>query len=134
MSVTRNALSRKSAGGMSNGQRLPKNNHVRKWPSSAELEIASKQAQIGELQTGIRWLEGERDRLSWLFEAMPVGVLVMDEHGNIKYFSSQLAKIVGYRRTILADGSLARLIVQSDVPVFLDHLRRCKLSQGIITS
>jgi PAS domain S-box-containing protein len=96
--------------------------------------LASKQAQIEELKTRIRWLEEERDRLSWLFEAMPVGVLVMDEHGNIKDFSSQLSKIVGYRRAILADGSLARLVVQSDVPVFLDHLRRCKISQGIITS
>jgi PAS domain S-box-containing protein len=96
--------------------------------------MASKEAQIEELKARVRWLEGERDRLSWLFEAMPVGVLVMDEHGNIKDFNNQLTRIVGYRRATLADGSLARLIVQSDVPVFLDHLRRCKLLQGIITS
>jgi PAS domain S-box-containing protein len=96
--------------------------------------MASKEAQIEELKARVRGLEGERERLSWLFEAMPVGVLVMDEHGNIKDFSSQLAKIVGYRHAILADGSLARLIVQSDIPVFLDHLRRCKMSQRLITS
>src|SRR5215470_14095253 len=102
MSVTRNALSRKSAGGMSNGQRSPGNNHHRKWPSSAELEMASKQAQIEELKARTRWLEGERERLSWLFEAMPVGVLVLDEHGNIKDFSSQMAKIVGFRHATLA--------------------------------
>src|SRR5262245_33988601 len=121
MSVTRNALSGKSVGGMSNGQRSPRNNH-RKWPSSMELELASQQSQIQELQARIRWFEEERDRTSWVFEALPVGYVLLDEDGNIKGFNRELEKMLGFKHGVLAHGPMARLIFQPDLPAFLEHL------------
>ncbi len=96
--------------------------------------MGGQQAQMEELQARIRWLEGERERVSWLLEAVSVGFVVMDEHGNVKEFNAQLERMLGFKRGVIGRGPLARLIMQPDIPVFLDHLRRCKFSQMVTTS
>jgi PAS domain S-box-containing protein len=96
--------------------------------------MGGPQAQMEGLQARIRWLEGERERVSWLLEAVSVGFVVMDEHGNVKEFNAQLERMLGFKRGVVGRGPLARLIMQPDIPVFLDHLRRCKFSQMVTTS
>jgi PAS domain S-box-containing protein len=134
MSVTRNASSRKSVGGQSNGDHPSRNNH-RKWGSAKNLQIAGQGTQIEELQARVRWLEQERERVSWLLDAMPVGFVLLDEHGIAKEFNAQLEKMLGLKRgTLHNDGPLGRLILQEDLPIFLDHLRRCRASKEVTTS
>lgn len=99
-----------------------------------QLAMASQQEEIEELQGRIRWLEQERERVSWLFEAVPVGYVVMDEYGNIKEFNRQLEKMLGFKRGVLAHGPLAHLIFQADLPAFLEHLRRCRHSNEIVAT
>jgi PAS domain S-box-containing protein len=96
--------------------------------------MASLQTHVEELQARVRWLEQERERSSWLFEVVPVGYLLLDENGLVKEFNRQVEKMLGFRRGILADGPLSRLVVPADVPAFLEHLRRCKFSHEAVTS
>src|SRR5215813_10554048 len=134
MPVSRSVSTRKATGDHSNGHSpLRRNHHRRTWPS-AEREHASQQARIEELQAQIRWLQQQREQVSWLFEAVPIGYVLVDEHGNISEFNRELEKMLGYKRGVLAQGSLARLVVQNDVPAFLDHLRRCKYATESVSS
>src|SRR5262249_11871846 len=133
MSVTRNASTRRSVGGTTNGERPARRSDNRKI-SGEELQLARQQARIEELQARLRWLESEHDRVSWLFDAVPVGFVLMDEHGNVREFNAQFEKMLGFKRGFLAPGSLAPLVLQSDLSVFLDHLRRCKSAQDAISS
>jgi PAS domain S-box-containing protein len=96
--------------------------------------MSRQEARIEELQARVRWLESEHERVSWLFDAVPVGFVLMDEHGNAKEFNAQFENMLGFKRGFLGPGSLARLILQPDLPVFLDHLRRCKSSQEAVSS
>jgi len=98
------------------------------------MEMASHQVQIEELIARIRWLEEERERISWLFETVPVGYVLMDENGNVREFNCQLEKMLGFKQGVLAHGPLAHLIFQADVPAFLEHLRRCKQSHDAVSS
>jgi len=119
---------------MSNGHRASENNARRKSASARELEMTTQEGRIDELRARIRWLEEEREGLAWLHEAVPLGSVVMDEHGEIKEFNRQFEKMLGFRRGMLGPGSLARLTLQRDVPVLLEHLRRCKHSTEVISS
>jgi PAS domain S-box-containing protein len=96
--------------------------------------MASKEARIEVLQVRIRRMEEERERVTWLLEAVPVGYVVMDENGNVKEFNRRLEQMLGFPNGVPVHGPLARLIMQADVPVFLDHLRRCKSSREAVTS
>jgi PAS domain S-box-containing protein len=119
---------------MPNGQRSSRNNYHLKLESAKDLEIARQQARLEELQARIRWLEEERERVSWLFDAVPVGFVLMDEHGNAKECNARLGKMLGFKRGVVGPGPLARLILPADLPVFLDHLRRCKLGIETIST
>jgi len=99
-----------------------------------EMEMASQQTQIEELKAQVRWLEEERERVSWLFEVVPVGYVLMDENGYVREFNPQLEKMLGFKRGVLARGPLARLIFQPDAAAFLEHLRRCKNSNDVVTT
>jgi PAS domain S-box-containing protein len=98
------------------------------------MEMASQQTQIEELKAQVRWLEEEREGISWLFEIVPVGYVLMDENGYVREFNPQLEKMLGFKRGVLARGPLARLIFQPDVPAFLEHLHRCKNSNEVVTT
>ena len=99
-----------------------------------EMETASQQTQIEELKAQVRWLEEEREGISWLFEVVPVGYVLMDENGYVREFNPELEKMLGFKRGVLGRGPLARLIFQPDVSAFVEHLRRCKNSNEVVTT
>jgi PAS domain S-box-containing protein len=134
MALARSVLNRRASEGQSNGHRSERRNNHRVWPSAREMEIASQRARIEDLETQVHRLEQERDRVSWLFEAMPIGYVLLDENGIVQDFNPQIERLLGYKRGGLAHGPLARLIVQADVPIFLDHLRRCEFSHEAVSS
>jgi PAS domain S-box-containing protein len=110
------------------------NNHDPVRSSVVEKEMASQQSQLEELHAQIRWSDDERDRNSWLLEAVPVGYVLMDEHGNVKEVNRQFEKMVGQRAKTLVEGPLARLVFQADVAAFREHLRHCKQSSEVVTT
>src|SRR5689334_14787018 len=116
MSAIRNASARGSVG-TSNGSRPARNNNYRKRPSAEEVEMSRQEARIEELQERVRSLETELERVSWLFDAVPVGYVLMDEHGNARELNAQLEKMLGFKRGFLAPGSLSRLILPPDLPI-----------------
>src|SRR5215831_17037051 len=133
MPVTRSALSRKSARESSNGDST-RNDHHDLRPSAVDMEMDSQQAHVEELKAEVRLLEKERDQVSWLFEALPAGYVLLDENGFVHEFNRQIEKLLGFRQGVLSRGPLARLVVQADVPKFLEHLRVCRFSQQPVTS
>jgi len=96
--------------------------------------MPTQPARIDELQARIRWLEEERERSAWLHEAVPLGSVIIDERGEIKEFNHQFQTMLGFKGGALRSGTLTQLTLQADVPILLDHLRRCKLSTRVITS
>lgn len=92
------------------------------------MEMASQKAQLEKLQSQVRWLEEERERVAWLFEAVPLGYVLIDENGFVREFNRRLEKMLGLRLGTTVPVPLARFIHQGDVPAFHAHLRQCKSS------
>src|ERR1051326_1579156 len=134
MALTRSVSTRKAAGGQSNGHSPSRRIRRRTWPSNGEVETASHQSRIEELEAQVRHLEQERDRNSWLFETVPVGYVLIDEKGIVQEFNRQVEKMLGLRRGMLVRGALSALVFQADIPIFLQHLRRCKSSNALVTT
>jgi len=134
MSLTRSGAIRKTTGGLSNGHRSPKDDRHRALPSAAETEIARQQAHIEDLQAQVHQLERRCEQSSWLFEAVPLGYVLVDKDGFIKEFNPRLATMLGFRKGVLAQGPLTRLVVPTDVPAFLEHLRKCKSTRTAVTT
>jgi PAS domain S-box-containing protein len=99
-----------------------------------DIQRRNQQAQIEELKAQIRLREKERDQISWLFEAVPVGYVLVDENGLMHEFDRQVEKLLGFRRGVLSRGPFARLVVQADIPKFLEHLRLCRFSPHPVTT
>src|ERR1051325_5587425 len=135
MSITRSISPRRTSPGQSNGHGPSRRNaHERAWTSTRDMEIASLKTHIQQLQLQIDRLEAEREQLSWLFEAVPVGYVLIDENGRIREFNRQLVKMFGFRQGVLSHGPFSRLVSQSDLPKFLGHLRRCKGAREIVST
>src|ERR1043166_4296098 len=135
MALTRSVSTRKASGGQSNGHSPSGRDRRRTWPSEGEMETATHhQSRIEELEAQVRQLEQERDRNLWLFETMPVGYVLIDEKGTVQEFNRQVEKMLGLRRGMLVRGALSALVFQADIPIFLQHLRRCKTSNDLVTT
>ncbi len=122
----------------SNGHFPRRNDRRPAGPTAADIEVAAQQAELDQLRSRVRWLEGELERDSALFDLVRVGYVLLDQKGIAREFNSQFEKMVGFKPGSLAEGPLARLIVQADLKIFLDHLRRCSTSDvitpGVITT
>src|SRR5262249_7585639 len=82
----------------------------------------------------LREAEQERDRISWLFDIVPIGYVLLDDNGSVKDTSRSLEKLLGFKPGMLLTGPLVRLLVKADVPAFLNHLRQCKLAACAVTT
>jgi PAS domain S-box-containing protein len=101
---------------------------------AGSVELASRRSAMEELKARVRWLEEERQRLSQLVDAVPVGLVLLDDKGQIKLLNRQFEKMLGFRQRVLNHGSFSSLVLKPDVPVFLDHLRRCRNSEEAVLS
>lgn len=132
MALTRSNSKGKLPALSSNGH-LPRRNCRRPaGPTTADFEASSRQAELDQLRLRVKWLEGELERDSALLDLVRVGYVLLDQNGIARDFNSQFEKMLGFKDGAMAKGPLARLIVQEDIKVFLDHLRRCGAS-GVMT-
>lgn len=128
MSSRRPALSRRSANGFSNGHPNLKTSR------SAAIGMDRLRTRIKELQGQVEGLQQEHDRFTWVFDAMPVGYVLMDGEGFVHDSKGRVDKMLGFRPGMPKKGSLMRLLKPEDVPAFLEHLRRCRSAQAPVTT
>jgi len=101
---------------------------------SGSVEMASRHSAMDELKARVRWLEDERERLSGLVDAVPVGFVLLDDNGHIRHFNREFETMFAFRGAVLNRLPFTRLVLQPDIPVFLDHLRRCAKSDEAVSS
>lgn len=73
-------------------------------------------------------LEGSRNRYSVLYDSSPLGYVTFDSTGRIIEVNLTAANLIGMERSQLLNTPMYLFVVKSDVKLFLDHLRRCKLT------
>lgn len=98
------------------------------------MQLASQRLRIKELEKQVRRLKEQREEISWVFEALPVGYLLLDEQGKLLAFNRELEEMLGLKVGLLARRRFSPLILQSDIPIFLRHLRRCSNSRESVSS
>src|SRR5262245_43871841 len=131
MSLKRSAPSKEMSRVLSKSKRSA---HNQRRHSMSETKKAALVSQIEDLQAQVGWLEQEREHFSSLFDAMPVAYVLMDEDGIVNEFNKQLEVVLGFRHGILGCGPLVRLVMAADVPLFLEHLRQCKVARTSVAT
>jgi PAS domain S-box-containing protein len=69
-------------------------------------------------------------RHSALFELAPVGYVLLDPSGLIVEMNLALSMMIGKPRTFLTGSPLTVTIPREDHQIFMDHMRRCRTSDG----
>jgi len=70
-------------------------------------------------------LETYRDRYVDLYDFAPLGYVTLDEDGYIQEINLAGAQLLHAERDLLTGYPFSEHVVQEDMPVFLDHLRKC---------
>lgn len=128
MSVSRTNSVQRTPVGRSNGHRSPAKGHNGSCRSSNDSEHERLQARIAELQRQVASLEKEQKNVAWLFEAISAAFVVLDENGSIKEASPQLEQMLGLRNGALAGTNFSRVVLSKGLPLFLRHVRSCRLA------
>ena len=85
-----------------------------------ELEAKNK-----ELQETQRRLEAYRDRYVDLYDFAPLGYVTLDEEGYVQEINLAGAQLLNADRDALTGYPFSEHVAKEDMPVFLDHLRKC---------
>ncbi len=85
-----------------------------------ELEAKNK-----ELQATQRRLETYRDRYVDLYDFAPLGYVTLDEDGYVQEINLAGAQLLSADRDALTGYPFSEHVAQEDMPVFVDHLRKC---------
>jgi PAS domain S-box-containing protein len=62
------------------------------------------------------------------FDDIPIGYVLFDEKGVIREISRPARQLLGMDHRILIGMPLAVVVLAEDVPLFLDHLKRCRVT------
>jgi len=101
-----------------------------------ELKVHQEElaAQRDELTESQRALEASRDHFEELFDFCPVPYLVLDRNGVVERINLAGATVLVGERLRLEKVPLVVHVARRDRRVFLDHMRRCRLSDGLIVT
>ncbi|MGE5416125.1 MAG: ATP-binding protein [Acidobacteriota bacterium] len=86
-----------------------------------ELEVKCQ-----ALQEAMVELEESQSRFAALYDFAPVGYLTFDGQGCIQEINHTAASLFGFESTQLIGAMFYVFVAQSDLKLFLDHLRRCR--------
>jgi len=93
-------------------------------------ELDTKQldleAKCQALRETLEELEESRNRYAALYDFAPVGYVTIDGKGCIQEINLTGASLIGLERFQLIGIPMYVFVVQSDLRLFLDHLRRCR--------
>ena len=92
------------------------------------------EAQNKELLETQRRLEAYRDRYVDLYDSAPLGYVTLDEEGYIQEINLAGAQLLNADRDVLTGYPFSSHVAKEDMPVFLDHLRKCVDGQCEMTS
>ncbi len=93
--------------------------------SDTETQASRERDRIEQLEQTLTRLQAECDRYANLFDAVPVGYVLLDELGTIQETNQHFTEMVELQRDMLIRGPFMRLVLPDDVQVLLGHLRRC---------
>jgi PAS domain S-box-containing protein len=96
--------------------------------SAVEWELDSLSTKISQLQKELSQAREAADSWANLFQAAPVAYLLLNNNGNILELNSEAALLLGGGRHVLKSG-FARFVPKDELPLFLEHLRRCKVTR-----
>ncbi len=92
------------------------------------------EAKNEELQKAQRHLEAYRDRYIDLYDFAPLGYVTLDEDGYIQEINLAGAQLLNTDRDALTGYPFSEYVAKEDVPVLLDHLRKCVDEHCEVTS
>jgi PAS domain S-box-containing protein len=114
--------------------RAPRAEEVGRMACELAARLADAERHNQELRAAQRQLEDYRDRYIDLYDSAPLGYVSLDEDGYIQEINLAGAAWLGKDRAALTGYSFADYVVKEDVPMFLDHVRRCVADRSEVTS
>ncbi len=105
-------------------------NEVFRLRNELETKRLDLEAKCQTLQEALEELEESRNRYAALYDFAPVGYATLDYKGCIQEINLTGASLIGWDRSRLIGMPMCVFVVKSDMKMFLDHLRRCRLSNG----
>jgi len=99
-----------------------------------ELELSALRSQVTRLENKVAAASANAEHYSFLFNNSPVGDLVLDERGMILDSNRQARLMLGVNSARMLSGAFAAFVAKDEIPEFLNHLRRCSISQGTVST
>ena len=93
-----------------------------------ELQVTQLKMQEQEWRHSQQAVEKFSKYYSELFNAAPVGYVVLNSSGKVLEMNEAAAQLLQWKRECFVGESYSRFVPQNQVPLFLGHLRRCKSS------
>lgn len=97
--------------------------HLQDELDTKQLDL---EAKCQALRETLEELEDSRNRYAALYDFAPVGYVTIDRKGCIKEINLTGASLIGLERFQLIGIPMYVFVVQSDLRLFLNHLRRCR--------
>ncbi|MFA4885761.1 MAG: ATP-binding protein [Desulfotomaculaceae bacterium] len=105
-------------------------NEVSRLRDELETKRLDLEAKCQTLQEALEELEESRNRYAALYDFAPVGYVTLDYKGCIQEINLTGASLIGLEKSRLIGLPMCVFVVKSDMKLFLDHLRRCRLANG----
>src|SRR5205809_6529913 len=99
-----------------------------------ELDQTRLKSLNPELRAACNQLENSLHHYSDLYDFAPVGYVVFDGTGSIREINREGAELLGVKPGHLVGQRFTQFLVRKDVPLFREHLRRCRTHPGSIST
>jgi PAS domain-containing protein len=104
------------------------------WIANAELQQTRAELQSRVEQSAQDLIQESAAHYAELYDEAPVGYASINELGLILEMNLVGARLLGEARDHLLHQPFMRFVVQQDIPIFLQHLHRCKSASGPVVS
>lgn len=102
--------------------------------SELELQLTKYKMQEEELRRAQGEIEGLSEYYAGLFNAAPVGYVVLDGVGTIREINQAGATLLHWTRERLVSESFARFVPKEELAAFLNHFRLCKSTRKQVST
>src|SRR5207249_4198694 len=98
-------------------------------PDAPEAELLRLRQRLEELERTLGRLEETCDEYIELFNAAPLGYLVLDDLGFIRRYNQSLLALLQASTLTVNEELFTRFILREDIELFLSCLRDCKIKR-----
>src|SRR3989449_3665765 len=99
-----------------------------------KLDLTRLKSLNQELRAACDQLQNSLHLYSNLYVFAPVGYVLFDGTGSIQEINLEGAVLLGAKRDHLIGQRFTQFLVRKDVPLFREHLRRCRTHQGPLST